>query len=270
MVGGPRRHHGPGALDPERRQDLCGGGRHRGRRHRHRAPGHHPVREDADRRHELPHVELLCRCGRPRRDPDRQHGPGAVREGLPHRQPARAGQPAGAVGIRAVQERLRRRQRLHRRLGRQSGDQQRGRPVPVSEHGLRGEGEWRRGQGVAGDGRQALQPDRPGAGHGPAAHQQLPGLQLRHVHLGGHAVRDRRHPAGGQPHQEPDLPGRAGHGGHVVHRRDEQLPRQRRRQLPGAGRHEDRVRLAGRQPRRADRLYQERGECDACGARRRA
>jgi hypothetical protein len=65
-----------------------------------------------------------------------------------------------------------------------AGHQQRGRPVPVSEHRVCGEGQRRRREELARDGRQALQHDRPDQGDRAAARQQLPGLQLRHVHVG--------------------------------------------------------------------------------------
>jgi 2',3'-cyclic-nucleotide 2'-phosphodiesterase/3'-nucleotidase len=44
---------------------------------------------------------------------------------------------------------------------------------------------------------------------------------------------DRRHEGGWQPHRQPDVPGQAGGGHGRLHRRDQRLPRRRRRQLPG-------------------------------------
>ena len=53
---------------------------------------------------------------------------------------------------------------LHRRAGRRRGDQERRRPLPLSEHGAGGGDHRRAGQGMAGDVGRHLQPGRAGQG----------------------------------------------------------------------------------------------------------
>jgi 2',3'-cyclic-nucleotide 2'-phosphodiesterase/3'-nucleotidase len=66
----------------------------------------------------------------------------------------RSTRPCRCCRSARLQERLCRRQRLHRRGQRQHGHQQRRRPVPVPQHRLRGEGAGQRHQELAGDRRQ--------------------------------------------------------------------------------------------------------------------
>ena len=126
--------------------------------------------------------------------------------------------------------------RLHLRQAGQHRDQQRGRPVPVSQHAAGGARQRRHRAPVAGkDGRAvpAHRP-RPSRAAGSGRHD-LPDLQLRRAVCRGQcvALRDRRHPAGGLAHRQPDLQGRPAQSRHPVPGRHQQLPRQRRRRLPG-------------------------------------
>ena len=77
-----------------------------------------------------------------------------------------------------------------------------------------------------------IDPARRAAGSG---RHDLPDLQLRRAVCRGQcvALRDRRHPAGGLAHRQPDLQGRPAQSRHPVPGRHQQLPRQRRRRLPG-------------------------------------
>ena len=144
--------------------------------------------------------------------------------------------PAHPVGGRAVQGRTQRSRRLHLRQAGQHRDQQRGRPVPVSQHAAGGARQRRHRAPVAGEDGRAVPPDRPhpGGAAGPGRHD-LPHLQFRRAVCRGQyaALRDRCHQAGGLAHRQPDLQGRPAQSHHPVPGRHQQLPRQRRRRLPG-------------------------------------
>ena len=68
---------------------------------------------------------------------------------------------------------------LHRRAGRRRRDQERRRPLPLSEHRAGGGDHRRAGQGMAGDVGRHLQPDRAGQGRPDADQPRFPVLQFR-------------------------------------------------------------------------------------------
>ena len=68
---------------------------------------------------------------------------------------------------------------LHRRAGGRRGDQERRRPLPLSEHRAGGGDHRRAGQGMAGDVGRHLQHDREGQGRPAADQPRLPVLQFR-------------------------------------------------------------------------------------------
>ena len=86
-----------------------------------------------------------------------------------------------------------------------TGHQQRGRslPVPNTVYAVKVNGDEVKARLETAA--KLFQPDQHHHQRRPAADQQLPRLQLRHVHHARPAVRDRRDAAGRQPHQEPDL-----------------------------------------------------------------
>ena len=122
------------------------------------------------------------------------------------------------------------------------------------EHAGRRENRWRGAESLAGKIRRALQPDRPA----PGREQQLINCALHRLQLrpdpGRHPLRHRRLEAGRPAHHHVDLSGKPVDADPAVHRRHQQLPRQRRRPFPRPRRQQHRAVRARWQPRNPGEL----------------
>jgi 2',3'-cyclic-nucleotide 2'-phosphodiesterase/3'-nucleotidase len=101
--------------DPAGRQALCGGRSGRAGPGARRARGDHPLREDADRQHRLPHVDLFRRRRRRLGDPGRQPGPGGLRARATWRRTCRSTRSCRCCRCRRRSRAARPAWRLHRR-----------------------------------------------------------------------------------------------------------------------------------------------------------